>query len=70
MKMHCQQFTLKFCTSHKLTKSVRPGVPNLGYMHRRTRRGVGGRGRPPGLENFQGKLCFQDNRKFLKNPES
>jgi len=38
--------------------------------HRRTRRGVGGGGRPPGLENFQGKLCFQGNRKFFKNPES
>ena len=29
----------------------------------------GGGGRPPGLEKFQGKLCFQGNRKFLKNPE-
>ena len=37
--------------------------------HRRTRRGGGGSGRPPGLEKFQGKLCFQGNRKFLKNPE-
>jgi len=24
---------------------------------------------PPGLENFQGKLCFQANRKVLKYPE-
>jgi len=32
-------------------------------------RGGGGR-LPPGLEKFQGKLCFQGNRKFLKNPES
>jgi len=32
--------------------------------------GVGGSGRPPGLKNFQGKLCFQGNRKFLKSPES
>jgi len=31
--------------------------------HRRTRRVVGEGGRPPGLENFQGK------RKMLKNPE-
>ena len=37
--------------------------------HRRTRRVVGGGGRPPGLENFQGKLCFQGKRKMLKNPE-
>jgi len=40
-----------------------------GYGHRRTRRGVGEGGRPPGLEKFQGKLCFQGNRKLLKNPE-
>ena len=38
-------------------------------LHRRTRRGAGGGGLPPGLEKFQGKLCFQGNRKFLKNPE-
>jgi len=31
--------------------------------------GVGEGGRPPGLENFQGKLCFQGNRNFVKNPE-
>jgi len=24
---------------------------------------------PPGLEKFQGKLCFQGKRKLLKNPE-
>jgi len=36
------------------------------YCHRRTRRGGG---RPPGLEKFQGKLCFQGNRKLLKNLE-
>ena len=29
----------------------------------------GGGGRPPKLKKFQGKLCFQGNRKFLKNPE-
>jgi len=32
----------------------------------------GGSGRaaaPPGLEKFQGKLCFQGKRKLLKNPE-
>ena len=29
------------------------------YAHRRTRRGVGGGGHPPRLENFQDKLCFQ-----------
>ena len=38
----------------------------VGQGHRRTRQGGG---RPPGLEKFQGKLCFQGNRKFLKNPE-
>jgi len=31
--------------------------------------GAEGGGRPPGLENFQGKLCFQGNRKLLKNLE-
>ena len=36
-------------------------------LHRRTRRGVGGGGRPPGLEKFQGKLCFQGKGKLLKN---
>ena len=37
------------------------------YEHRRTRQGDGGwGGRPPGLENFQGKLCFQGKRKLLK----
>jgi len=32
--------------------------------------GLGAAAAPPGLKNFQGKLCFQGNRKFLKNPES
>ena len=31
--------------------------------------GAGEGGRLPELEKFQGKLCFQGNRKFLKNPE-
>ena len=31
--------------------------------------GAGGAASPPGLEKFQGKLCFQGNPKFLKNPE-
>jgi len=31
--------------------------------------GVGGGGHPPGLEKFQGKLCFQGKRKLLKSPE-
>ena len=39
------------------------------YSHRRTRWGVGGGGRPSGLEKFQGKLCFQGKRQLLKNPE-
>ena len=33
--------------------------------HRRTRRGVGRGGRPPRLEKFQGKLCFQGKRQLL-----
>jgi len=37
--------------------------------HRRTRQGVGEGGRLPGLENFQGKLCFQGKHKLFKNPE-
>jgi len=41
----------------------------IGATHRRTRRGVGEGGRPPCLENFQGKLCFQGKRMLLKNPE-
>jgi len=31
--------------------------------------GSGGVGRPPGLEKFQGALCFQGKQKLLKNPE-
>jgi len=47
-----------------------PGKKRTIMNHRRTRRGGGwGGGRTPGLEKFQGKLCFQGNRKFLKNPE-
>jgi len=43
---------------------------SLTLDHRRTRRGGGGGAAAhPGLEKFQGKLCFQGNRKFLKNPE-
>jgi len=37
--------------------------------HSHTRRGVGEGGRPPCLENFQGKLCFQGKRKWLKNTD-
>jgi len=33
------------------------------------RGGGAGGAAAPGLEKFQGKLCFQGNRKFLKNPE-
>ena len=29
----------------------------------------GGAAVPPGLEKFQGKLCFQGKRELLKNPE-
>jgi len=39
-----------------------PWRASVSSHHRRTRRGVGGGGRPPGLENFQGKLCFQGKR--------
>jgi len=35
-------------------------------VHRRTRRGGG---RPPRLEKFQDKPCFQGKSKLLKNPE-
>ena len=31
--------------------------------------GVSGGRPPPGLEKFQGKLCFQGKRYLLKNPE-
>jgi len=33
------------------------------------RGGGRGGGRPPGIEKFQGKLCFQGKRKLIKNPE-
>jgi len=41
----------------------------MGRGHRRTRQRIGGGGRPQGLENFLGSLCFQGKRKLLKNPE-
>jgi len=42
--------------------------PLLSSRDRRTRLGVWGGGRPPGLENFQGNSVFQGKRKLLKNP--
>jgi len=48
----------------------RAGLVIISKKHRCTRREGGERGgSPPGLEKFEGKLCFQGKRKLLKNLE-
>jgi len=49
------------------SKDVQHCLQQDGYNHRRTRRGVGEGCRPPGLENFQGKLCFSGQAQVAQN---
>ena len=49
------------CASYAIYLAIHIGVRGGGSR--------GGAAAPPGLENFQGKLCFQGKHNFLKNPE-
>ena len=56
------------CTEGHIINVVALKVPVVTESKAYEAGGEGG-GRPPGLENFQGKLCFQGKHKLLKNPE-